>query len=104
MLFNPVVLLGHRGESLGYCSDLLHPRSDVAVGSEGEISPTQVREEVQKRQVMGGGRRDGLQEVLCLSPGGCECPSFWWLGALQPLSWQGELDGAQCQCSWEGGV
>lgn len=56
MLFNPVLLLGHRGEPLGACSNIFTPCGDVAVGSAGEISPLQVREEVQKRQVMGGGR------------------------------------------------
>lgn len=84
MLFNPVVLLGHRGEPLGYCSDLLHPRGDVAVGSEGEISPTQVREEVQKRQVMGGGRGTVCRECFASPGGDVGAPVFGGWGLCSP--------------------
>jgi len=83
MLFNGVRLLGRRGEPLGACSDLLPPHGDVAVGSEGEISHTQGGEELQKRQVMGGGRGAVCRECFA-SPPGMWVPQFSLAGGSAP--------------------
>lgn len=91
MPFNPAHPLGHRGEPLGACSDLLPPCGDAAVGSEGEISPTQVGEEVRKRQVMGGRRGAVCRECFASPWAGRGCHTFPWLGAPQPLSSRGRL-------------
>lgn len=56
------------------------------MGSEGVISPMSVREEVQKRQVLDGGRGAVCRERFASAQGDCGCHIFPWVGALQPLS------------------
>lgn len=82
-------MLFNGGGPLGACSDLLPPHGDVAVGSEGEIFSTQVGEEVQKRQIMDGGRGAVCRDCFASPWGEVGATVFLGWGLCSPSAGRG---------------